>query len=543
MSNHASLSIRLSASIAASRSSELAQDVVVPRSTWMCESGPAREHTRAGSLPQEPADRYRRTASRLWLALYLPCFALEVLGTQDAAALPLVVIAGTGADSVVVAADAAAASAGVHAGMSASAACALVPNLLLVPRDESAQAAALEGLAAWAGQFTSFVSLVPCDGLLLEIGGSLALFGGLDALLARVRRAIDALGYSARFGVAPTPLGAWLLARAGLEEPVTAMHRLAASLAPVPLTDLDLPARVEERLRSVGVRSFGDCCRLPRDGVARRTEPHLLACLDRALGKRADPRLPYTQPPTFQRRMSLPGEVSDTQTLLIAAQRLLLELAGYLRARSGGVQALEWYLAHRRSPATRLVIELMMPSRDAGHLLLLLRERLARVELADAVVYLGILARDIIPLAPSSQDLYGEDDMAGGDWRALVERLRSRLGRDAVQGLTLSAQHCPEKAWRCCPPSENATAVSARYPRRPLWLLDPPEMLATVAGDPWLDGRLRLARGPERIESGWWDGNDIARDYFEALHASGACYWIYRELRERRDWYLHGVFA
>ena len=64
-----------------------------------------------------------------------------------------------------------------------------------------------------------------------------------------------------------------------------------------------------------------------------------------------------------------------------------------------------------------------------------------------------------------------------------------------------------------------------------------------VGGDPWFDGSLHLERGPERIESGWWDGGDIARDYFEALHASGARYWIYHELRERRDWYLHGVFA
>jgi protein ImuB len=419
----------------------------------------------------------------------------------------------------------------------------LVPNLILAPRDETAEAAALEGLAAWAGQFTSFVSLVPPQSLLLEIGGSLALFGGLDALLARVRHAIDALGYSARFGVAPTPLGAWLLARAGLQEPVTAMHRLPACLAPVPLACLDLPARVQESLQSVGVERFGDCCRLPRDGVARRTDPQLLAYLDRALGKRADPRLPYTPPPTFQRRLSLSGEVKDTQTLLIAAHRLLLELAGYLQARAGGVQALEWHLAHRRSPATRLIVELVTPSRDAEHLLLLLRERLARVELAEAVVYLGIRVRSILPLAPSSPDLYGEEGVAGGDWRALVERLRSRLGREAVQGLALSADHRPEKAWRCCAPSESPDGASADYPRRPLWLLDPPEVLPTVSGDPWLEGRLQLARGPERIESGWWDGNDIARDYFEALHPSGACYWIYRELRERRDWYLHGTFA
>jgi protein ImuB len=498
---------------------------------------------RASSLLQ--ADNHHAVTPRLWLALYLSHFPLQVLGTERAASVALAVISGSGVDTVVVAAGASAESAGVQVHMPASAACALVPNLILVPRDEAAEAAALEGLAAWAGQFTSLVSLVPPHGLLLEIGGSLALFGGLDALLARVRHGLDALGYSARFGIAPTPLGAWLLARAALEEPVTVMHRLAARLAPVPLACLDLPARVLESLRSVGIERFGDCCRLPRDGVARRTDPRLLACLDRALGKRADPRLPYTPPPTFQRRLSLPGEVKDTETLLVAAERLLLELTGYLQTRAGGAQALEWHLAHRRSPATRLTIELVAPSRDAGHLLLLLRERLARVALEEAVVYLGIRVADILPLAPSSQDLFGEEGVAGGDWRALVERLRSRLGRDAVQGLTVSAEHRPEKAWRCCAPGQGAAKASslADYSGRPLWLLDPPEPLRTVAGDPWLEGRLHLTGGPERIESGWWDGHDIAREYFEALHVSGACYWIYRELREQHAWYLHGVFS
>jgi protein ImuB len=200
------------------------------------------------------------------------------------------------------------------------------------------------------------------------------------------------------------------------------------------------------------------------------------------------------------------------------AQRLLLELAGYLQVRAGGVQALEWHLAHRRSPATRLTVELVTPSRDAEHLLLLLRERLARVELVEAVVYLGIRVRSILPLAPSNPDLYGEEEVSGGDWHALVERLRSRLGREAVHGLALAADHRPEKAWRRCPPGQSCGDTSPRYPRRPLWLLDPPEMLSTVEGDPWLDGTLHLARGPERIESGWWDGNDIARDYFEAEH-------------------------
>ena len=36
-------------------------------------------------------------------------------------------------------------------------------------------------------------------------------------------------------------------------------------------------------------------------------------------------------------------------------------------------------------------------------------------------------------------------------------------------------------------------------------------------------------RGPERIESGWWDPQLTVRDYFVAEDEAAARYWIYRE--------------
>jgi protein ImuB len=54
---------------------------------------------------------------------------------------------------------------------------------------------------------------------------------------------------------------------------------------------------------------------------------------------------------------------------------------------------------------------------------------------------------------------------------------------------------------------------------------------------------LSLLTGPERIESGWWDGHDIARDYFVACNPAEAMLWIYRERRAKGQWYLHGFFA
>jgi protein ImuB len=79
-------------------------------------------------------------------------------------------------------------------------------------------------------------------------------------------------------------------------------------------------------------------------------------------------------------------------------------------------------------------------------------------------------------------------------------------------------------------------------PPRPLWLLDEPRALGDAfAAKPWV-----LRDGPERIESGWWDGRDCRRDYFVAESARGEIVWIYRDHRYGTDdgeWFMHGLFA
>ncbi|HEX6017267.1 MAG TPA: hypothetical protein VFZ28_04115, partial [Burkholderiaceae bacterium] len=66
-------------------------------------------------------------------------------------------------------------------------------------------------------------------------------------------------------------------------------------------------------------------------------------------------------------------------------------------------------------------------------------------------------------------------------------------------------------------------------PMRPLWLLREPVPLSERGARPWLDGTpLQLVAGPERIESGWWDGGLAARVYFIARVHDGALVWVFR---------------
>jgi protein ImuB len=80
--------------------------------------------------------------------------------------------------------------------------------------------------------------------------------------------------------------------------------------------------------------------------------------------------------------------------------------------------------------------------------------------------------------------------------------------------------------------------------RRPLWMLAEPRPLVTEAGLPVCEGILRLLDGPERLETGWWDDDGIARDYFVACNPQGVHLWIYRDRKKEGGlWFLHGMFG
>ena len=48
--------------------------------------------------------------------------------------------------------------------------------------------------------------------------------------------------------------------------------------------------------------------------------------------------------------------------------------------------------------------------------------------------------------------------------------------------------------------------------------------------------------GPERIETGWWRGADVRRDYYVVETVTGERFWVFRDLAGG-SWFLHGVFA
>lgn len=478
----------------------------------------------------------------LWLALHCPRLALEVFAGAAIDPAPTAVGEDAGGREVLVACNEAARAWGLCAGMGVAEARAQLPALHLLARAPARERELLARSAMWAGNFSDHVGLFPPDGLVLEVGGSLRLFGGLAAIETAVGEELAALGREARVGIAPTPAAARLLARRGGGR-VSTPAELETALQAWPCAALDTGDGAAERLSGWGLRTIGEVLRLPRGELARRLGAGFVDRLDRLCGRRPDPVDRFKPPARFAATVPLPAESRELDLPLQALAGLVRELAGFLRARDAAVQRLRVQLHARSGPGAELDVGLAVPGRDAEHLLALVRERLERGPPAAPVTAVSLYAPRLLDHAPPPADLW-QDAQRHEPPERLLERLRARLGEAAVRGLSLTADHRPERAWHWQAPGKVPAHEPARPPPRPLWLLPQP---AALALDEWrhprFEGPLELLDGPERIETGWWDGDDIERDYFVARNPRGMTLWVYRERRVPRTWFLHGLFG
>ncbi|MGZ5571071.1 MAG: Y-family DNA polymerase [Usitatibacter sp.] len=494
----------------------------------------------------------------LWFALELPSLPLQIAERAGASRTPLVIGEGTAQRPLVACANEAARQAGIREGQAVAAAKALAGELRVLERDTNGERDTLERLAAWAGQFTPMVC-VDDQGISLEVEASLKLFQGHAKLAAAIRRGILELGFHATLGVAPTPLAARLFARAAAQGRAVrgclALDELRERVADLPLFLLDWPGKTLSHLADLGVLRLRDMLELPPEGIARRFGPEIVASLDRLVGRLPDPRLPHAPPSRFRSRIELPEEAEGVEALLFPLKRLLAELEGYLRGRGAGVQRLTLILEHGRlehgnKVRTRLELDFASPEREADFILAIAREKLGRLTLPAASIALDLRAEALQPYAPrSSAWLPGPKEQAI-DCERLLERLAARLGSGKVFGIALADDHRPERDW--VPAYAGTTVTVHRHPGidrgpiscfRPIWLLPRPQRLITQQGQPSFQGPLALGAGPERIEAGWWDGEEVRRDYYVATNPRGERFWIYREHRNLNAWYLHGIFA
>lgn len=470
----------------------------------------------------------------LWACILLPQLALDaVLRARDDGDTPLVLLSGPAQRRVLQAVNPAAAALGLRAGQSLTTAQALAGSFTCVEHDPAAIEQLQQLLAAWAYRFSSQVSLHYPRVLLLEVESSLGLFGPWPAFEARLRAELQALGFRHRIVLASNPVAARMLANVHDGLALACPQQTRAALEQMPIDRVGLPAEAANAFARMGLRQLGQVLALPRDALARRFAAPVQLHLDRLLGRRPMALEFYLPPDRFDARLELNFDVESHQALLFPLRRLINDLAAFLAGRDSGVQRFALHLEHAEGPDTCVPVGLLAAERDPSMLFELARGRLEQLQIAAPVRNLRLLAEDLPAFVPQRSELFDPRPQQNQPWEQLRERLRARLGDEAVRGLAAQADHRPECAWLAGDGQRQAPPVSSAP--RPGWLLAEPQALPGIG--------VQLLTGAERIESGWWDGGDVRRDYYRVRTASGLHGWAYRTLGEDGRLWLQGWFA
>jgi protein ImuB len=386
----------------------------------------------------------------------------------------------------------------------------------------------------------------------------------------------------ARIAAADTVGAAWAMAHYGAAS--------TAKLAALPLAALRLPDELLETLANLGIRCVGEALDLPREQLCSRFGPLLLLRIDQLQGA-APETIAAVEPATeFAVEQTFEFPVSQSEAIHHAVEQLLVRLGRLLAARNAGALALVCRFDCEGAPSASLEFGLFQPTAKGRHLFEIAELRLEQLRLAAPVVAIEVRVVQHAPLTQRQGMLFEEERTLGNSrlLADLVDRLASRLGREAVVRCRLHRDAQPELAYREEPLVATLAATrslrsgartgrddpgfrvqgsgfgvralaATRSPRsgargaldRPLCLLRRPAPLETVSIVP--DGppisfrragrRYDVARhwGPERIETGWWRRAAAWRDYYRVETTEGRRFWLFRRRRDGR-WFLHGVY-
>lgn len=470
--------------------------------------------------------------------------------------------------------DAQALALGILPGQTLADARAMQPDLLVAEMDEAADRRCLERLARHCINWSPLVTVVPPDGITLDIAGGDHLFGGEAGLAEQIEDAMGVIGMAVRLAAAATPEAAQALARHGSMSADDERQAIRA----LPVAALGLDAEAALALRRAGLKTVGDVAARPMASIAARFGMAAVTALHRLTGEEQAPIKPLLQVPPlhFERRFAEP--IALQSTVAACFTDLLREATRVLAERDLGGRRFALTLLRSDGVRHRLDIETGLPTRDPALVLRLFDERIA--SLADPLdpgfgydrVTLFLPVTE--PLAASQPTLDGEE----GNEAALAEliaRLSTRLGAQSLFRLVPHDSHLPEQAQLALPAIHDRAPIpwpappAGEPPMRPLFLFDPPQPVEVIAEVP--DGpphrfswrrklhEVRLYEGPERIASEWWrrkNGENpgkggLTRDYYRIEDVRGRRYWIFRHglYEERPDpgqgpkWYLHGLFA
>lgn len=440
------------------------------------------------------------------------------------------------------------------------------------------------GKRLWAGQ----VLLEP-DTLLCDLSGVTHLFNDEAGILAETHRCLAEFDVVGKLAIADNAAAAWAHAHYNERDDFISTDG-TEDLHCLSVNALRIETEIKYTLNRLGIETIGALLRLPRGGLARRLGDGIVNRIVETLGEIEVPLEFHHAERQHRASHELEYPTDDLEIVADRVGRLTETIVASLAAVQRGALRLVCRLDLVDRPSLTTQVGLFAPTLDSKHLHQLIHSSVESTKVAAPITRITLAVLQSGPLRTQQNSLFAADETGLDDdsvsdrsLARLVDTLSGRLGRDAVLGIRLSDNPLPEKAYRSYSLTDHRTrkalkrlpskrrgrrspnyAANFHVPRphdarrRPMKLLRTPIRITSVGLSGSGDGcrtqtlpafrfegqlhRVAYFWGPERIETGWWDGPTIRRDYYRIETETGYLWWVYRDLRTD-EWFLHGRFA
>ena len=464
-----------------------------------------------------------------WLYLHFPDMYLHSLVHDDHS--PVIVI--TQDQQRVVQVSTAAKQRGIRSDMPLASALFLCPEVICHTLNQEYADQLLQQRALWAYRYSAQIFPDPGEGLWLEAGSMLKLFGGIKAFIGTLQGSCQTHHWPLQCGLGLTPISARWQALSDVQTLSLNPDQQRQALQTLPLDELRLNEKQLLSLQRLGIQRLGELLQLPLAETGRRICPLLMQQLQQLHGHQQPPAALFSPPLKFSEKVIFSHDAEHRNGLFFPLARLLESLCGFLHHHQLSVRWLALRLLHREPPETRWLFSFANHEYRYEELLQLCRYQLDKQSLRAPVTELQLSvtqfsARDH---AQSSCLALNETDTSERHAGSLINRLQARLSASQVSVLQSTGDPRPEASWQAQPANEYLPDNLARPGDWPVWLL--PEPLPCSAPE-------QVIRGPLRINSGWWESQMIRRDYYQVME-SDQLLWVFRD--DQKRWFLHGYFS
>lgn len=422
---------------------------------------------------------------------------------------------------------------------------------------------ALVDLALRCERFSFRIGLEDADcpeSILMDVTGIAHFLGGEQTLADELAQILRKNSYHVRIAIGNTVGSAWAAAHflAEPRKPVVIPANEVQLLESLPIAGLRLDEPAKAKFQRLGIQTIRQILNLDRGSLACRFGTHPLIRLDQLTGRQPEPITPCHPPPTYRVKRDLEQGVSQPEFIEQLCSELLRELLDLLAPKQLGTRHLQCTFLLEDQTSELLCVHLRDATNDMDHIGDLLRIKKERLQLASPMIGLHMEATELAPIDPAQQELFSKGNQEARQFSMFVNRLASRLGQDAVLAASIVPTPIPEQAVQWWPATDESSMDRRDYLSRfhaldrPTTLFSRPRPIEVIVVTPegfptsffWNRTRfdITVLSEPERMESGWWDGESICRDYHWVATATGQWLWIFQRLQDR-FWFWHGELA